>query len=123
MDKFTVETRLGEVFFLNTDYYDQKYWVHRIQNKPNHASFVLECPNCRKGKIFISFSNSTDTQKISHLVDDKEKQRIGGLGLLYHFSTCDNCRKAFYIGLGYIEPNNGREVITLHNVVGLEGLS
>ncbi len=116
MDEFSIETKLGEVVFLSENRFDQKYWIQGLADK-NIKPYIYKCPNCIEGNLVISYANSIYYEKIKNLLDSKEKERIGGLGIAFKISTCDNCRKKFYIGFGYVEPHNGFEVITLHNIV------
>lgn len=81
--------------------------------------FFFQCPNCKKcGSIDISKTNQFDSEKIK--IDLTEICKLGGTGFVCKLIKCESCSTYFFVGIGYTEPNYGRDVYFLHNIIELK---
>ncbi|BDD05569.1 hypothetical protein [Aureibacter tunicatorum] len=109
------------VCFSNQDIFDRSYWAstHSDQYQP----FTHKCSNCESGTLIINYgptnSDMVFTSEFSSEFSVSELERIGGLGMFCKLSSCASCNQLYYVGFAYIEPQNGREVLVLNNIIEL----
>ncbi|MFK7935938.1 MAG: hypothetical protein AB8G22_20665 [Saprospiraceae bacterium] len=83
-------------------------------------SYPFPCPTCNRSHFSIEvnpdpyqFNWSVASNFRASLVKTKIETTTG-IGVYGNIIHCDHCTSYFYIGLGYEEPNNSRDVFTLH---------
>jgi hypothetical protein len=96
--------------FLNKEEHKRDWWIYDSGKK---SPFYFMCPNCKANSTNI---NHLDTKNI----DEKTINQITKLsetGSIYKIIKCSQCNTEYYVGIGYIEPNNGRDVYLLHSII------
>lgn len=85
--------------------------------------YVFECPNCKMTSTEIKITTnphlnvySVPYKGLPNLFLEQE----GGKDDFYTWLQCDVCTADYYIGLGYLEPNNGRDVFFLKRILEME---
>lgn len=100
--------------FLIENIHDSNYWIYDAGRK-NPYEFI--CPGCQVKSILIDHLNCKPVHLKQHFNDPDKVIRMGGTGLVFKIIRCSNCGTCYYIGLGLIEPNNGRDVYVLHTIL------
>ena len=81
--------------------------------------YYFQCPVCKSSSTNVDHLNA-GTFNSDHIKIDKEAfMQYGGTGLLSKLIQCENCTTHYFIGIGYTEPNNGRDVFLLNNILEL----
>ena len=102
---------------------NSKGWTKEfcLQDSDFRSDFIFNCPNCKKIN-FIDAKNSTSYPNIGLKFTQNEIDSIGGTGTISKLIDCVKCKTIYFVGIGYIEPNNGRDVLVLHNIVELDNI-
>ena len=78
-----------------------------------NAPYYFLCPNCEQNSCHINHLNSSSVEEVEF------QEPSFPLGHLFKVLVCNNCQCEFYIGIGYREPNNGRnlfEICKIHKI-------
>jgi hypothetical protein len=91
-----------------------------ILDSRHSTPYYFLCPNCKKNSTNIDHLNahSFDSNKIK--VNINSIIEMGGTGTISKLISCQNCLTNYFVGIGYIEPNNGRDVLLLHTIIELK---
>lgn len=108
--------RIVRQLVINQEGFTQKFTL--IDHK-TVTPYYFQCPVCKSSSTNIDHLNA-GTFNSNHIKIDKETfKKHGGTGLLSKLIQCNNCNTHYFIGIGYTEPNNGRDVFLLHNILEL----
>ena len=79
--------------------------------------YYFMCPVCKKNSTNIGHDklNSFDSKKFK--IDFNAILSLGGPGSMCKLIQCTHCDTHYFVGIGYIEPNNGRSVLLIHNII------
>ncbi|NER12090.1 hypothetical protein GWK08_01430 [Leptobacterium flavescens] len=89
----------------------------KIYDAGRKTPFYFLCPNCKKHSINIDHLNTRYFNKEGFILDLDEVVKLGGAGPMHKLIKCSHCNSIFYIGIGYFEPNNGRDVFDIHTII------
>ncbi|MEJ8757131.1 hypothetical protein WG947_09000 [Pontibacter sp. H259] len=100
--------------FYNDD--PHQYWLF---DAGKNTPYTVVCPVCKSSDFRIDFNSLEAEVYIDDLsiLDEEELRQLGGSGSVYKIIRCLNCNNLFYIGIGYREPNNGRDVYLLKTII------
>lgn len=104
---------------LNTAYFIREYC---ITDANKVTPYQFSCLVCKTSSTEIALSNTKWIESIKiQLVWDAIKA-LGGTGVMGSVITCDNCHTPYLIGIGYAEPNYGRDVFFVHTIIELRNI-
>lgn len=109
--------KILKIHILNKEKFSHKY---KIYDAGSHTSYDFTCKNCNGSKTDINISDFTNFQadKIKINLDDLIEK--GGTGSMCKLIKCERCNTFYYVGFGYDEPNNGRDVFMIHSILELK---
>lgn len=99
---------------------NQKGWTDEfcLQDSNFKKCYKFNCCNCKQ-VIDINSENLSIFKNLGLNFNEREIEIISGTGSLSKIVICKNCKTLYFVGIGYLEPNYGRDVLVLHNVVEL----
>lgn len=117
LNKSNKHFEVARQHILNTDGFTSEYC---IQDSNKVTPFHFNCQGCTDSSDTIDHLNCNpfDTEKIK--VDVNSIIELGGTGTICKVIECENCATNYFVGIGYIEPNNGRDVLLLHTIIELK---
>lgn len=102
---------------LNKDGFTKKYC---ILDSTVHTPFYFKCPVCKTNSTNIDLSNTQTFQSQKFQIDLDSITALGGTGIMCKIIQCENCSANYFVGIGYTEPNNGRDVFLLHTIIEIK---
>ncbi len=106
--------KISKIIILN-----KKGWIteYTIQDYIHKSPYLFECPVCLKSSIDIDSKDLVYHDNLKIKIEAIEN--TGGTGFLCQLISCQNCNTFYFVGIGYTEPNNGRDVLFIHNILQL----
>lgn len=104
---------------LNTVGHTREYC---ISDANNVTPYHFTCPVCHDSVTHIDCSDAKCIENIKVNIDWEAIKALGGTGVIGKLMSCDHCHTPYFIGIGYVEPNYGRDVFLLHSIIELEAL-
>jgi hypothetical protein len=83
------------------------------------TDYSFTCPHCNTSTN-IDTIHAVFFQLVDWEIDEKELLPYDGTGMFGKIIHCPGCHTSYYTGINYLEPNNGRDVFVLHNIIELE---
>jgi hypothetical protein len=105
-----------KLILLNKKGWTPKYCLLDHRTK---TDYFFGCSTC-KTKLRIDFSQATQFENLNLGVSIEKFIEFGGVGVLTILLQCEKCRTSFLIGIGYTEPNNGRDVFFVSKIIELD---
>jgi hypothetical protein len=102
---------------LNKEGFTSKYC---ILDSNSSTPYYFLCPNCKTNSTNIDHSNANSFNPNKIKVDLDSIIELGGTGTICKLISCENCLTNYFVGIGYIEPNNGRDVLLMHTIIELK---
>lgn len=96
--------------------------AYRIVDGNRVTPYHFTCPVCNNSSTNIDCSNSKWVESMTIRIDWEAIKALGGTGDMGKLISCDNCQTPYFIGIGYAEPNYGRDVFFLHTIIELKEL-
>jgi hypothetical protein len=90
-----------------------------LQDYKTKTDFTYTCVNC-ESKIVIDIFKATQYENLNLSFSTENFIEFGGTGYLNKLIQCESCTSFFLVGIVYTEPNYGRDVFFLHNIIELE---
>ncbi len=101
---------------LNTKGFTSKYCLLDYKSA---TPYYFKCPVC-KDSIHIDHSNANSFNREKIKINLQSIIDLGGTGIICKIIQCNNCHTNYFVGIGYMEPNNGRDVFLLHTIIELK---
>lgn len=117
LDKSDINFTISKQHLLNKKGVVQKYC---ILDSGHSTPYYFSCPNCKNSSINIDHSNANSFNPDKIKINLNSIIELGGTGTISKLIECENCQTNYFIGIGYIEPNNGRDVLLIHTIIELE---
>lgn len=105
---------------LNTQGFTREYC---ISDANKVTPYQFSCPVCKTSSTKIISSNARWIESIKIQLDWEAIKALGGTGDMGNVMTCDTCHTPYFIGIGYAEPNYGRDVFFVHTIIELKEIS
>ncbi|TKD60536.1 hypothetical protein [Flavobacterium sp. ASW18X] len=117
LDKSDKTFEVEKQHLLNTDGFSSEYCILDFKTV---TPYYFNCRVCQDSSINIDHinANSFNPEKIK--IELESIIELGGTGTICKIIKCDNCDTHYFVGIGYIEPNNGRDVLLLHTIIELK---
>jgi hypothetical protein len=87
---------------------------HRIK-----TDYKFTCPHCGAA-IVIDTEGAADFSFLKWEGGKEALEPFGGTAFFSKIIGCNGCQTHYFIGIEYLEPNHGRDVLILHNIVEVE---
>jgi hypothetical protein len=109
--------RIVKQHFLNKEKFKSNYWIYDSGRK---MPYYFMCPNCNMNSTNINHLDTETVDSSNFVLDLTQVAELGGAGSMGKIIECSQCKTEYYVGIGYIEPNNGRDVFLIHTIIEID---
>lgn len=109
-----------KTLFLNTEGHSSKFI---ILDSGKSTPYYFKCISCKKSSINIDHSNAHPFDPKKLKIPIEKIIEMGGTGTICKIINCSNCNNYYFVGIGYTEPNYGRDVLLLHTILELKEIT
>lgn len=96
---------------------DEFHWNSVVSDGGISKHFEFRCQFCVDSVGVISMENAWGMEQLKKQMNIETFRPFGGCGMFFKLIECDLCHTAYYVGFGYTEPNNGRDVFFVLNII------
>lgn len=123
---FTIQDNVDKHFavvkqhVLNTAGNTREY---RIADTSKITPYHFTCPVCHDSTTNIDCSDTKWVESMKVQIDWQATTTLSCIGDMGKVIICDHCDTPYFIGIGYTEPNYGRDVFLLHCIIELQAVA
>lgn len=112
--------RIIEQHILNEDGFTPEFTLLDFRTV---TPYYFSCTSCDRSTGHIGHDDAKTFSNQKFRIDSASLQEFGGPGTISKLINCDHCHTTFFVGIGYMEPNYGRDVFVLHSILELEEIT
>lgn len=101
----------------NTEGFIKKYCILDFKKV---TPFHFTCPVCKQSNTNIDYSDAGSFNPKKIKIDELSLTATKSLGTICKLIVCETCDTYYFVSIGYIEPNYGRDVLLLDSIIELK---